>query len=213
MKLFISVTMNRNSGEGRRFFPSFYNFRLFLPLFLGIVLFLPPQVANGQKTAREELSRFDRLAEEATLLNKRGQYDQVVALLEPLKGDPKNDSPLFFNELGVAYRSKGNLPQAIQSYQAGLARAPENPVVAKNLGDAFVLNRDYNRAIEIYQKALRTNPRFQQAHYSLGVAYYQLQKYKEALEEFEIALRQNPKDPQAKKFRDEILRKSKNPTN
>jgi len=178
---------------------------------LGMILLLASLPAFGQKAGREELSRFDRLGEEATLLNKRGQYDQTITLLEPLKGDPKNDSALFFNELGVAYRNKKNLPQAIQSYQAALSRDPENPVIAKNLGDALVLHGDTGRAIEIYQKALRTNPRFQQAHYSLGVAYYQQQKFKEALEEFEIAAQQNPKDLQAAKFRDETRKKLKNP--
>jgi tetratricopeptide (TPR) repeat protein len=149
------------------------------------------------------------LAEEATFLNRRGQYDGVITQLEPYKGDKKNDSALFFNELGIAYRHKGRLSDAIQAYQAALSRDPENPVVMKNLGDAFFLNKEYPRAIEQFQKALLSNPRFQQAHSSLGLAYYQTQKYQEALEEFEIVLRLNPKDEQAQKIREIIIKKIK----
>ena len=168
---------------------------------------LLPLPVCAQKSEGEGLSRYDRLAEEATLLNKRGLYDQTLSLLEPHREDKKNDSALFFNELGIAYRQKGKLSEAIQAYQQAFSRDPENPVVMKNLGDALYFNKEYVKAIEQYQKALRSNPRFQQAHSSLGLAYYQLQRYKEALEEFEIVLQLDPKNEQAKKFREAILKK------
>ncbi|MGD0623592.1 MAG: tetratricopeptide repeat protein [Thermodesulfobacteriota bacterium] len=192
-------------GEEHRFFPSFFLQALLLALALGFYFF--PLTATAQRTEREGLSRFDRLAEEATLLNKHGQFDKVITLLEPHKADRKNDSALFFNELGLAYRQKGKLSEAIRAYQSALSRDPENPVVMKNLGDAFYFNKEYPKAAEQYQKALRSNPRFQQAHSTLGLAYYQLQRYSEALEEFEIVLKLNPKDEQAKEFREEILKK------
>jgi tetratricopeptide (TPR) repeat protein len=150
------------------------------------------------------------LAEEATLLNQRGQFEQVIALLEPHKADKKNDSALFFNELGVAYRRAGKLSEAIQAYQSAFSHDPENPVIMKNLGDALYLKKDYPQAAQRYQKALRSNPRFQQAHSGLGLAYYQMQKYPEALDEFEIVLKLNPKDEQAQKFREAIRKKIKN---
>jgi tetratricopeptide (TPR) repeat protein len=192
-------------GEGQRFFPSFFLEALLLALALDSCFF--PLTTAAQRTEREGLSRFDRLAEEATLLNKHGQFDKVITLLEPYKGDKKNDSALFFNELGLAYRQKGRLSEAIWAYQSALSRDPENPVVMKNLGDAFYFNKEYPKAAEHYQKALRSNPRFQQAHSTLGLAYYQLQRYNEALEEFEIVLKLNPKDEQAREFREEILKK------
>jgi tetratricopeptide (TPR) repeat protein len=196
-------------GEEQKFFPSF--FLIFLSFLLALThgfFFFTPEAA-AQRTERERLSRFDRLAQEATLLNQRGQPEKVITLLEPYQEDQKNDSALFFNELGIAYRRQGKIPQAIQAYQSALARDTENPVVLKNLGDAFYLNQEYSRAIERYQKILQANPRFQQAHSSLGLAYYQLQKFREALEEFEIVLKLNPQDEQAKKFREAILKKIK----
>ena len=200
----IPITMHRKRlGEGQRFFPYFYLF-LFSFLFFG---FLFSAVANAQGSGREKLSPFDRLAEEATLLNKRGQTDQVISLLEPSRNDKKNDSALFFNELGVAYRQKGRLSDAVGAYQAALARDPENPVIMKNLGDAHLLNKEYPLALEQYEKALQSNPRFHQAHTSLGIAYYQMEKYSQALEEFEIVLNLDPQNEQARKYKEAILKK------
>ena len=198
----------KRAGEGPHSFPYFFTHSLILVLALSLGLLPPP--ATAQKVEREELSQFDRLAEEATLLNQRGQFEKVIILLEPHKADRKNDSALFFNELGVAYRRAGRLSEAIQAYQSALSRDPENPVIMKNLGDTFYLKREYPQAIEQYQKTLRSNPRFQQAHASLGLAYYQMQKYREALEEFEVVLKLDPKDEQAQKFREAILKKMKN---
>jgi len=204
--LSIPITMHRNSlGEGQRFFPYFY---LFFYSFL-LFGFLFPGIANAQGTRQEKLSPFDRLAEEATLLNKRGQADQVISLLEPFRNDKKNDSALFFNELGVAYRQKGKLSDAVGAYRAALARDPENPVIMKNLGDAHLLNKEYPSAVEQYEKALLSNPRFHQAHSGLGIAYYQTGKLSKALEEFEIVLKLDPQNDQARKYKEAILKKKK----
>jgi len=191
------------------FFPFFF---LSIGIFLSFgitVLSAPAAVEAAERTG---LSRFDQLAEEATQLNRGGQYDRVISLLEPHQGDKKNDSALFFNELGVAYRNLGKYPQAIKAYRGGLLRDPENPVLMKNLGDAYFLKKEYPLAIEQYQKALRGNPRFHQAHYSLAVTYYRLERYPEALDEFEIALKLNPGDLQAQKYRAEIQKRLKPPS-
>jgi tetratricopeptide (TPR) repeat protein len=174
-------------------------------MMLSAGLFLSP--AAAQPSARDRMSLFDRLAEEATLLNKRGKFDEVISLLQPHKGDPKNDSALFFNELGVAYRNKNKPEEAILAYQKALSLDPDNPVVMKNLGDAFYLKKEYAQAVEICQKALKSNPRFHQARSTLGLAYYRLGKYQEAVEEFEVVLKMNPQDEQARNFRDAARKK------
>ena len=199
----IPTTMHRKRlGEGQKFFPYFYLFFSFFLFGLFLPGLLPAQGAGGEK-----LSPFDRLAEEATLLNKRGQADQVISLLEPSRNDKKNDSALFFNELGVAYRQKGRLADAVWAYRAALARDPENPVIMKNLGDAHLLKKEFPPAVEQYEKALQSNPRFHQAHASLGIAYYQMERYPQALEEFEIVLKLDPQNEQAKKYKEAILKK------
>ena len=200
------LTKGMLPGEGRKSFPYFFPLFLLL-LVLGFCLF--PIISSAQKSDRAELSLFDRLAEEATLLNKRGKFDEVVSLLESHKGNPKNDSALFFNELGIAYRNKNKLDESIQAYRKALSLDPENPVVMKNLADALFLKKEYSQAVEMCQKALKSNPRFYQVRSTLGLAYYRLERYPEALEEFETVLKLNPQDEQARKFREAIRQKLK----
>ncbi len=204
-KLYIPTIMNAIcKGEGPCSFPSFF---LAAAILLALSVSLHPGESSAQKRGDDELSRFDRLAEEATLLNKRGRADEVLALLKPFKEDKKNNSALFFNELGVAYRQKGTLPEAVHSYQRALSLDPENPVIMKNLADVYYLQKEYSKAAEQCQKALRSNPRFHQAHSTLGQAYYRLGKYQEALEEFETVLRLKPQDEQALSDREAARKK------
>ena len=192
-------------GEGSQSFPSFFLLTLLLILGLGSALF-PPESA-GQKSEGEGLSRFDRLAEEATQLNKRREYERVISLLEPHKTDKKNDSAIFFNELAIAYRSKGKLTEAIQAYQEAQNRDPENPVILINLGYVYYLKKEHLQAVEQYKKAINLAPRFKEAHSILALAYYDLKKYEEALKEIDTALALDPKYEEARKLRADILKK------
>lgn len=192
------------SGEGRKSFPFF--------ICIGILFFLPAlclQSAKAQRAGEEKLTRYDQLAAEATLLNKRRQFDQVLSLLKPYQNDRQNGSSLFFNELGIAYRELGKLPQAAQAYRQALDRDPQNPVIAYNLGYVFYLQKDYPRAVEQYQKALESNPRFKEAHANLALVFYAQQRYQEALGEIEIFLKLDPHYHAAQKFREKILNKLK----
>ena len=203
---FIPKSMHETpAGERPESFPFFPPFLILAILILSAGILSPDSAA--QISAKDSLSRFDRLAEEATLLNKRGKFEEVISLLEPHKTDRKNDSALFFNELGVAYRNKNKLDESINAYRKALSLDPENPVVMKNLADAFYLKKEYSQAVETGQKALKANPRFHQVHSTLGLAYYQLEKYPEALEEFETVLKLNPRDEQARNFREAIRKK------
>jgi tetratricopeptide (TPR) repeat protein len=192
-------------GEGQKSFP--YFFLPLLLLFVGLGVGLIPGESSAQKSEKEGLSPFDRLAEEATLLNKRGQYDRVISLLEPHRKDPKNDSALFYNELGMAYSQRGKLKEAIQACRESYARDPENPVIINNLGYFYYLNQEYAQAVEQYEKAILLAPRFKEVHSNLSLAYFHMQKYEEALEEIELALKLDPNYEAAKKFRETILKK------
>jgi Flp pilus assembly protein TadD len=176
-----------------------------------LILLLPlfPRYAQAQRAQEETLTRYDQLAAEATLLNKRGQFDRVLSLLQPYQNDPQNDSSLFFNELGIAYRYRGKLPQAAQAYQRALDRDPQNPAILNNLGYVLYLQKNFPRAVEQYQKALDSNPRFKEAHANLALALYQQERYKEALAEIDMVLKLDPHYQAARDFREKILNKMK----
>ena len=212
------LTKGATSGEGRKSFPFFF---LFSVVAFGILIFgLFPLESSGQKSKaaqqdgeslnKERLSRFDRLAEEATLLNKRGKFDEVISLLEPYKGDPKNESALFFNELGIAYRNKNRLDESLQAYRQAHTRDPQNPVILNNLGYVHYLKKEYPQAIEQMEKAIHLAPRFKEAHSNLALAYYQLQRYDKALKEIDAVLALDPSHEAARKFRDTIRKKMRN---
>ena len=170
--------------------------------------FVPPEV-HAQHIESHTFSSFDRLGAEATSLNKRGKASEVISLLEPHKADRENDSAYFFNELGIAYRKKGRLKEAIASYRRALSLDPKNPAIAKNLADAYYFNKEYSKTVEECQTILRSNPEFRQAHYTLGMAYYRLGRHGEALEEFETVLKLKPGDENAEKMREKISRISR----
>ncbi len=199
---------DRPLGEGASSFPSFF-ILLFLPVLISGIAFFPLESAAQKSDA--ELSRYDRLAEEATRLNKRGQYDQVASLLEPFKKDKKNDSALFFNELGIAYRNLGKLPEAVQAYQEAGVRDPQNPVILNNLGYVYYLKKEYSQAIASYEKAVRLAPRFKEVHSNLALVFYQMKKYEDALQEVENVLRLDPNHEAARKLKEEIQQKLKAP--
>jgi len=196
-------------GEGSRSFPYFFPLVILLILALGSAFLLPE--AGAQPSGKEGLSSFDRLAEEATGLNKRGNYDQAIAILEPHKKDKKNQSPLFFNELGIAYRNKGDLEKALEAYQRAYALEPQNPeitpVLLNNLGYTYFLKKDYPKAIEQYEKAITMAPRFKEAHSNLSLAFYQQGRNEEALREIDVVLKLDPNHEAARKFRDRIRKK------
>lgn len=192
-------------GEGKSSFPMCFFYYTFLLLLFAHVFYSPLSLA--QKGEKNKLSIFDQLAEKATLLNKRGQHEEVISLLEPHKNNKQNDSALFFNELGIAYRYKNKFSEAIEAYKLALSRDHQNPVILNNLGYTFYLKKDYKEAVECFQKALQLAPFFKEAHSNLSLAYYQLQQYQRALEEIDQVLKLDPNHEQAKKFRQTILKK------
>lgn len=205
LELFPNLMKEFISGEGQFSFP----LRIFCyPLLLLVIVhfsYLPLSLA--QKKEKDKLTTFDQLAEKATLFNKRGQHEEVISLLEPHKDNPQNDSALFYNELGIAYRHKNKLPEAIQAYNLALSRDPQNPVILNNLGFTYYLKKEYKQATEIFHKAAQLAPFFKEVHANLSLAYYQLQQYQQALEEIDKVLKLDPNHDQAKKFRQTIIKK------
>ncbi len=187
---------SKPKGEGHSFFPSFF-----------LVFILFSLLSPWQAAAQKDLSRFDRLAEEATLLNQRGRSDEVIALLAPHRKEKKNDSALFFNELGVAYRNKKMFAEAAEAYDRAHALDRENPVILANLAYVYFLKKDYPAAVGAYEKAVRLAPRFKEAHSGLALALYQMGKYGEALQEIDAALKLDPSYAQARNLREDIRKK------
>ena len=195
-------------GEGQKFFPYFFINAAVLPGLLIVYLFFLTPPSGAQSDSR--LSRFDRLAQEASELNQAREYEKVIALLNPKKMKRKTTARCFSTSWALPTAIRGDFPN-----RSRLIRPPwpENRRIRasfkKTLGDVFYFQKEYERAIEQYQQVVRSNPRFQDAYFGLGAAYYKLGKYSEALPHFETALRLDPRDQKAREFRDATLKKLK----
>ena len=72
------------------------------------------------------------------------------------------------HRLGLSYRDKGLLPQAVASIEASLKIRPAIPEVVNHLGKVYALMGDKPRAAEAFQTAIGLKPNYADAHFNLA---------------------------------------------
>jgi tetratricopeptide (TPR) repeat protein len=168
---------------------------------------------EGKAKLKEEFRKTSRqltateLNEKALALWNHGFYTDVIKAIGYLKDvirlDP--DYGAAYNNIGMAYRSKGEYDRAIEYYQKALKidlkkLGPEHPNVAalyNNIGLAYGSKGEYDRAIEYYQKALKIDlkklgpehPGTARVYNNIGEAYDSKGEYDRAIEYFQKALK------------------------
>jgi len=124
---------------------------------------------------------------------KEHNYHAAVELLETSTArDPHNSSA--FNDLGRAYMSLNELPQAIVALRKATEVNPEDPYAFNNLGLALLRQRKFDEATSAFKKQLEINPQDRFVHPNLGRLYLQTNEYDKAAAEFEIAVQAAPND-------------------
>jgi tetratricopeptide (TPR) repeat protein len=93
---------------------------------------------------------------------------------------------------GSARDSLGDIPGAIEDYDAALRLDPEMGAAYYNRANAYFSLDDYAKAIKDYDQAVRIDPAAALAHNNRGEAYSLLGDDKRALEDFSQALRIDP---------------------
>jgi tetratricopeptide (TPR) repeat protein len=96
------------------------------------------------------------------------------------------------NNLGIAYKEKGMLTEAIAHYKAALSLKPDYIRAHNNLGVAYKDKGMITEAIAHYKTALSLKPDYAKAHNNLGVAYYRLGRADDAVRHFQHALTFKP---------------------
>jgi tetratricopeptide (TPR) repeat protein len=116
--------------------------------------------AEAANTEEQEISDFDyeALALLSVELNPDENPDEVISLLEPYKDNENNQSFIFHSSLGLAYKNKGRVKDAIAAYVRSLELEPDEPAVQYYLGIAYYKNNELPRALRYFLKSSEQKP-------------------------------------------------------
>ena len=92
------------------------------------------------------------------------------------------DAARLHNNLAMAYADRGQLDEAIESYQAALERGPGYPQIYHNMANAYAELGEYKQAQEWYEKALQKDPGFYFTYLQLIKMYVELGEFETAYE-------------------------------
>ena len=111
------------------------------------------------------------------------------------------------NNLGVAYKRRGFVDDAIEQYQLALDIEPEFTEARSNLASAYYSQGDTEKAIQEFQLAARNDGSNAYVKYHLGVLHYHQRKFREAADYFRQAISRDRQMADARFFLGETLMK------
>jgi tetratricopeptide (TPR) repeat protein len=120
------------------------------------------RTADAERQFRELAAKHPDLggahANLGVILRGQGKHEESIAALEhAVKASPKQ--PVFFNQLGVSYRHKGQFKKAREAYESALALDPAYADAHLNLGVLLDLYLgDGALALVHYERYLALNP-------------------------------------------------------
>ncbi len=121
------------------------------------------------------------------VLSEQLQYAEAIdAYQKALTIDPKSVDT--YCNLGLTYKTIGNLPQAEHCYQSALTYAPDNTNVLNNYGVLLKERGELEIASNIFQRCCDINPNFDAARINLGDAYYELGLFKHSIKQYQTVL-------------------------
>ena len=103
---------------------------------------------------------------------KKKFKEEVSAYQKALALDPKYSRAVF--NLAIALEDSGDLPGAIQTYEAFLKNAGSERDMADafvNVGILYTRTGRYEEAIQSYEEAIKRDPDLADASYNLGLTY------------------------------------------
>jgi len=102
------------------------------------------------------------------------------------------DNPLYYLNLGIAYRALNQAQDAIDAYNKALKLKSNYAEAWNDLGIALSMQKMHEQAIEKFQRAIRLNPSYAEAHNNLGNVFNILKEPEKAQYHCEHALRISP---------------------
>jgi tetratricopeptide (TPR) repeat protein len=102
------------------------------------------------------------------------------------------DDVAAHNNLGIALRAMGRIPDAIRHCEQALQINPNYAEAHYNLGLALAQQGNLQEAIKHWEQALLLRADYAEPHGDLGLAMEQAHKFREAIEHYDQALRVRP---------------------
>jgi tetratricopeptide (TPR) repeat protein len=126
--------------------------------------------------------------------------EAVVYFRNALKTNPEYPNANYNLAFAIGYSlaQKGNMSDAITSYQAAARIRPHDPIVRNNLAASFAAMGKTDEAIEQFREVLRLDGSYQEAHVNLASILLQVGRRDEAVAHLREALRLKPDDAQVK---------------
>jgi len=112
--------------------------------------------------------------------------------LNPSHIDEISDYPSSHMNLGVNYKKRGMIEEAVAEYKRALELNPNYAEAFYNLGVIYTERDMISEAISHYKKAINSDPGFGPPRYDLGNLYFKKGMVKEAIAEYKKALEINP---------------------
>ncbi len=123
---------------------------------------------------------------EAFNLEAQGRFDEAIKRYkEAIKLDPGFCDAM--DNLGLLYRSIGELEKAVFWYKKSLKIFPENVVAHTNLAVVYRLMEEPEEAIVEYESVVKLKPEYAEGYYGLGTVYVDLGQPDKALSNFKKA--------------------------
>mgnify|MGYP003971466473 FL=1 len=122
-----------------------------------------------------------------------GNKDEALKVWEHATGinHDDNDSKAL-NNIGNIYKTKNNIPKAIEYYQKAIIYEPTNSTYLNNLGDSYRLTGDLKKAKETLLESLQVDKNGMLTHFNLGTLYQTEGNFQKAIDSFQKSLNINP---------------------
>ncbi len=160
----------------------------------------PEKVADPSAEARA-------LQGQAAEVMEKSPEQAKSLLLQAIKLDPKSAQVHF--ELGLAYMKLKDPSKAIEAYQKATELNPQFPDAYFNLGYVYAMDKNYSKAEEMYGQVVKLAPPYlDEALFNLGMVQAKQGKRQQSIENLERALEVNPQNEMARKYLDNLKKKS-----
>jgi tetratricopeptide (TPR) repeat protein len=142
--------------------------------------------------ANEKIKDLNALLAQSRDLEKAGNYDQAIALLQPA-AEQNATQDLLWAYLGDAYRGAKKYPEAITAYEKAVQLKPTSGAYHNALADAYAKSGQSDKAIAEYNSAAQAEPASAPTYYfNEGAVFTNTGKVDEAIAAFDKVIAADP---------------------